>query len=179
MRVAAAAALAALVAAGAADARIRVGESIGGVRLGMTRAQVERVLGKPLGSDRERAAFGAETLTLYFGFAAYDVEFRGRDGQLRVSRVATGLRSEKTPEGISVGSSEVDLLKRYADVVCTKPQPRRTRRGTFFGFEPRTCAIRNGSVETAFATRQRRRFNSEDRWVTRTAEIYEISVRAL
>ena len=167
----------ALVLAGAADARIRVGEEIGGVRLGMTRAQVERVLGKPLGIEQVKGSFGARSLVLHFGYGAYDVELRGR-GEPRVVRIVTGLRSERTPEGIGVGSNEVELLKTLKPS-CSPPRQRLTSRGAFFGYLPRSCSLRSGRAETTFSVRQRRRFGGVDRWVSRTAEVYEISIRAL
>ena len=56
---------------------------------------------------------------------------------------------------------------------------RRTRFGTVFGYGPRACVLREGRTETEFMVRQQERFNREDRWVSRTAEVFEISVRAL
>ena len=170
--------VAALLAA-PADARIRLGDGIGGVRLGMTQAQVQRALGKPLGVERGRAAFGGETLTLHFGYAAYDVELRRVDGAMRVVRVATGLLKERTPEGIGVGSLETELTKAYPKVRCTAPEARRFRDGRIRGFGPRTCVLREGRAETQFLVRQQRRFNREEHWVSRTAEVFEVSVRAL
>ena len=104
----------AAVAAGtasAAELTIYPGVGVGKVKLGMTRAQVLRVLGKDYivngrkGSATELAwDYGSWTVTLV---------------QNRVVAVAVTLRSQKTPAGIGPGSTWRRLRTAYPGGACT------------------------------------------------------------
>lgn len=180
MRTAVALGLAALALAPAAGARIQPGVGIGGVRLGMTEAQVRHVLGKPLGVESERGRFGARRLILHFGYAAYDVVLEARSGPPRVVEVATGLRKEKLPNGIGVGATEWEATRALKELACTKPVPVISQRtGRVLGFEPRRCTLRTARAETVFLVSPRERFSFDERWHPKRAVVLEVRVRAL
>ena len=111
----AAAAAAATLAPGAAgtDLRIRPGEGIGRVDLGMTEPQVRRALGRPKWTVRRRGGFGRRELELQFGESDYFVRLAGAQGRLRVVAVGTTLRSERTPQGFGVGTPERRLARAF------------------------------------------------------------------
>lgn len=55
---------------------------------------------------------------LGWGMAAWRIGFEGRRGNLRAVRIATGLRQERTPAGIGVGSTPHEVVKAYPRAVC-------------------------------------------------------------
>lgn len=99
--------------ADAGDTLLRPGRGMAGVELGMTRAQVVKVLGKPAAQLEQRLGFGRRTLQLQYRLAAYVVELSGPDGRERVVKIRTHLNEERTREGIRVGIPEKRLLAVY------------------------------------------------------------------
>jgi hypothetical protein len=92
-----------LVAAAPAGAIIRPQRGMSGVTLGMTKAQVQAKLGRPIGSGGGR---------LYF--ARVWVGFRlGRAVEITTTR-----SSEHTGSGIGVDSSESAVHSAYPSVTC-------------------------------------------------------------
>jgi hypothetical protein len=106
------------------DLRIAPGRSIGKVRLGMTEAQVRRAMGRPRSVVRRRGGFGLSTVEYEYGFAEYAVRFFGRADRLRVVRVATTLRRERTREGLGVGSPESAVLEAFRRARCEQLRTR-------------------------------------------------------
>ncbi|MBX5470526.1 MAG: hypothetical protein IRZ21_11600 [Thermoleophilaceae bacterium] len=107
------AALAALVAATPASALIRVQKGIAGVSIGMTQTQMREVLGEPI-----RTRQGLNDLGPYTQFV-----FRGRiavtfQGNRRVTSIYTSGPSERTSDGIGVGSRERSVLRHVPNVQC-------------------------------------------------------------
>jgi hypothetical protein len=91
-----AAALAAGAAASETETGIRPGVGIGSVRLGMTETRVRAVLGPPsYVVRRERRGFGSRYIEFGWNQAAWTVALQGRDGHLRVVKVATTLRTQR------------------------------------------------------------------------------------
>jgi hypothetical protein len=115
------AACAALILAGAASATestIVRGTGIGKIHVGMTRAQVERVLGKD-SLLNDRAQVGSTTyLELGWNFSTFSVGFLQTGSTLRVAQVATTLRGEKTATGIGVGSTFKAAAHAYPQAIC-------------------------------------------------------------
>jgi hypothetical protein len=111
-------------AAGAAperDALIRPGVGIGEVRLGMTGAQVRRVLGRhKLVNERRQLGFGVEYLELDWGWGRWTVGFQGRRGERRVVKVATTLRRERTRHRLGPGSTTRDILRVFPRAACSE-----------------------------------------------------------
>jgi hypothetical protein len=120
-------------AAPAATALIRPGVSIGKVRLGMRFADVRRALGRPmLVNRRQNRGFGRIYVEYAWEYGAWRVGLAGAAGRLRVVRIATSLRGERTREGIGVGSTTLELAQHYrgrAD--CVTIGYRRPDRGTW------------------------------------------------
>jgi hypothetical protein len=116
MRRVAAAALAALVLAGAAGATIKPGRGMSGLVLGMTPAQVQAKLGRPIGKGAGR-----------WYYARVWVGFRSR----RVVELTTTRSSERLANGLGVDSSESQLRSAFPQIKCAAASPfRRCRLGS-------------------------------------------------
>jgi hypothetical protein len=93
---------------------IRLGVGIGPVRLGMSYAEVRRALGRPqIVNRRQNRGFGNRYVEYLWGYGDWRVGLLGRPGRERVVRVATGLRRERTREGVGVGTTAPQLARRY------------------------------------------------------------------
>ena len=93
----------ALLVAGSASATIRPQRGMSGVVLGMTKAQVQAKLGRPIGTGGGR----------YF-YARVWVGFRLG----RVVEVTTTRSTERTGSGVGVDSSEAQVRRAYPTVTC-------------------------------------------------------------
>ena len=100
------------VLAPVADARIVPQHGIAGVAIGMSQAQVRAVRGKPV-----RVVRGAHEFRPYvdFHYSRLRVSFQGRE---RVTFVSTTRRSERTPTGVGVGSTERAVRRGVRGVRC-------------------------------------------------------------
>ena len=112
-----AAALAALCLAGAAGATIKPGRGMSRVELGMTAAQVQAKLGRPVGKGGWKWYYPRVTVT-----------FRNR----RVVELMTTRSTERLANGLGVDSSEAELRRAFPRVKCAAIPPfhRRCRLGT-------------------------------------------------
>ena len=113
--------LAAGSAQGAAerDALVRPGVGIGRVRLGMTKAEVVRALGRPqLVNRRLERGFSSRYVEYAWDYTRWTVGFAGRGDDLRVTKVATTLRAQRTPRRIGVGSRVREILRAYPNAAC-------------------------------------------------------------
>jgi hypothetical protein len=146
--------LAAVVAAGASaapqrDQRVRHGIGIGKVKLGMTYAEVRRILGGPQTVDkRERLRDGRRYLQFSWDFGWWTVGFMGRPGKMRVASVQTLNRRERTVEGLGVGVRE-RALRRTLRMRCAEVTERPARSG-IRPFERRCTYASHRGRETAF-----------------------------
>jgi opacity protein-like surface antigen len=93
----------ALLVASSAAATIRPQRGMSGVSLGMTKAQVQAKLGRPIGTGGGR----------YF-YARVWVGFRLG----RVVEVTTTRSTERTSSGVGVDSSEAQVRRAYPSVTC-------------------------------------------------------------
>lgn len=101
------------------DALVRPGVGIGKIRLGMTPAQVFRALGRTQVVNRRiRYGFGTRYVEYGWDYTSWSVGFTGRENSLRVSKVATTLRRERTRGGVGVGTSVRALLRVYPSAQC-------------------------------------------------------------
>jgi len=103
-----AACLLAGVLAASAGATIVIGQSMGGVKLGDTPAQVKQALGKPSSSN--------STDLLYPSRVGLRVTLKGGhvDGVLSVSK------KQKTTKGITIGSSRSAVKAAYPSASCVE-----------------------------------------------------------
>ena len=100
------------------DAQIRPGIGIGNVRLGMTLAQVRRVLGpSPLLNRRVELGFGREHREYVWNWFEWTVALRGPPSRLRVVRIAT-TRGNHRYRGIGVGSRMRALVRVFPRATC-------------------------------------------------------------
>jgi SmpA / OmlA family len=104
---------AALAAAPAAEAKIQLDKGLAGVRIGDTRAQVKRTLGRPLKQRSGANEFGS--YVQYVFRKGITVDFQGED---RVSSIVTTGRRERTSNGVGVGSSEAAVKTKVKGVRC-------------------------------------------------------------
>lgn len=95
--------LLALAIAPTASATIVIGQSIAGVKLGDTKAQVEAVLGKP-----EKA----ELSSLFY----LDLRIGIEHG--KVGGILSSTKKQKTSKGITIGSSHAQVKNAYPQANC-------------------------------------------------------------
>jgi hypothetical protein len=130
--------------AGQRDALVRPGVGIGKIRLGMTPAQVFRALGRtPLVNRRIDYGFGTRYVEYGWNYTTWSVGFTGRGNRLRVSKVATTLRRERTAGGIGIGSTVRAILRAYPHAACvgrwySDPDP---GSWVYIGRQPRITAF--------------------------------------
>ena len=99
-----------LAAAGVASAEIRPAE-VQGVKIGATRAQVERKLGRP---TNEGSGFGY--YHMYYKRFGVSYLFRGKTRPVYEIAIDPGSR-ERTPQGVGLGSP-LRAVKRIPGVDC-------------------------------------------------------------
>ncbi|HEV2973706.1 MAG TPA: hypothetical protein VGX69_01760 [Solirubrobacteraceae bacterium] len=92
----------------AASANIVIGQSIAGVKLGATKAQVKHALGAPSSSDPTDFFYPTTTVGLRIGFSKAG----------RVNGVLSFLSKQKTSKGITIGSSRARLKSAYPQASC-------------------------------------------------------------
>jgi hypothetical protein len=114
------------------DQVIRLGKGIGKVQLGMTMPAVRRALGGRHVAVYRRDDFGAQGRYVELGWerpgrtswdpVVWQVGFRStsRRGALRVTRVATTARSQRTPSGLGIGSRARDVKRAYPEATCVE-----------------------------------------------------------
>jgi hypothetical protein len=102
-RIAACAALLALIVPSSSGATIRPQQGMSGVWLGMSKTQVRAKLGRPIGSGGGRVYYSL----VWVGF---------RLG--RVTEITTTHSKEHTPSGVGVDSTEAAVKRAYPSVVC-------------------------------------------------------------
>jgi hypothetical protein len=112
-----AAALAALCLAGAASATIKPGRGMSRVELGMTAAQVQARLGRPVAKGGWK-----------WHYARVTVMFRNR----RVVELMTTRSTERFANGLGVDSTEREVRAAFPRLTCAPMPPfyRRCRLGT-------------------------------------------------
>jgi hypothetical protein len=117
MRCLAAAALAGLILAATATATIKPARGMSRVELGMTAAQVQAKLGRPVGKGGWKWYYPRVTVT-----------FRNR----RVVELMTTRSTERCANGLGVDSSEAEVRRAFPRVQCAPMPPfyRRCRLGT-------------------------------------------------
>ena len=94
--------------------RIVPGRAIGKVKLEMTVAQVQRVLGRHESVNYdEPAPFGRRFRELAWNFGEWRIGFVGKPGALRVVRIEASVRDERTRSGLGVGTPETRIESAY------------------------------------------------------------------
>jgi|1186.fasta_scaffold49438_3 hypothetical protein len=104
-----------LAASPAAQARIRVNKSIGGVQIGMSSQRVSAILGKP--ARRFRSEEGITTL-VYRHHQMRVLLVEEQSNFFDVFSVQTTSPKERTRSGVGVGTSEATLRRRLHGEHC-------------------------------------------------------------
>jgi hypothetical protein len=146
-------------AASATKSTIYPGVGIGKVTLGMTRAQVERALGKDYLVNERRQSF----LELGWNFGSWTVAFE----KGRVVLVSTTLRAQRTSVGAGPGAPWLKVVHAY-------PGGRCTFRFVNYFWRPEYLVPHRGGTQTLFLLRDV--FNEEKGELTGYS-VFEVSVR--
>jgi hypothetical protein len=101
--------------ASAVESTIIRGVGIGKVRMGMTRGQVEHLLGRDHPPGTRSSVAGATYVELGWNFGTFSVGFVGGSAV----QVETTLKGEKTRDGIGVGSPFKAAARAYPQAICT------------------------------------------------------------
>ena len=103
------------------DALVRPGIGIGRITIGMTQAQVVRILGTHHRVNRRyKLGFGRSYVEHDWDYGRWTVGYEGRPGQLKVVRVATLQDTQRTPKRIGVGSRPREVVAAYPNVRCAE-----------------------------------------------------------
>jgi hypothetical protein len=152
----AAAALLLVPGASAVESTIYPGLGIGKVRLGMTKAEVERILGGGGIVDGRETIAGHSYLQLGWTFDAWSVGFLLQKGRYRAVHVGTTIAQQRTLEGVGPTTPWLKLVKTFPHGVCTFPSRApyglqylvRTKSGTQLLFGPRAVPPNRFAVRT-------------------------------
>jgi hypothetical protein len=169
------AATALVPAASAVEATVTPGVGIGKVRIGMTRAQVERVLGHDKQLSERAPVAGTTYLEYDWDFASWSVGFVQRGGSLRVSQVGTSLHAQRTTSGVGVGSTFKAVARAYPQAVCRNYYVSMGSRATTDPTERATSfaiVVAKNRRQLAFLVRPKENFNFYGRWL-----VYQVIVR--
>ena len=140
-----------LMLAPAAEAAIQLDRGIAGARLGNTRADVRKALGKPTKTTQGRNDFGRWVSYRFPG--KITVFFQGRE---LVSSVQTAGLGDRTAAGIGVGSTEKELTNSVKGLTCEDlgANVRTCHTGDFLpGRRVTDFRLANGKVESVTVAR--------------------------
>jgi hypothetical protein len=158
----------AAVSASATEATIIPGVGVGKVKLGMTQAQVLRLLGKDYAVNERATVRGAAYRELQWNFASWSVGLLQTGKTWRVVQVGTTVRGQRTPNKIGAGSTLKSVLRAFPHVMCGKQY----RAPTAFG--PPSVGlmlVQKGGLQTVFWV------SAPTRAGTGTWRVYETTVR--
>ena len=119
LALAALAALALAAPAAADEEVVRHRLAIGKVELGMSVAEVRRILGAPRTVNRREQRGRNRYVEYDWDYGWWTVGFaRPPGGAFRAVLVGTVRRAERTPERLGVGSTEAELRRRLSGLLC-------------------------------------------------------------
>jgi hypothetical protein len=104
-----------------ADLLVRHGESIGKLKLGMTLRQARQLLGRERAVNKreKRGKRGHVYLELDWDYGWWTVGFmRHARGAYRAVSIETRQRTQRTREGVGVGSKESRIQRKLAGIRC-------------------------------------------------------------
>jgi hypothetical protein len=140
------------------DALVRPGVGIGRVAIGMTQAEVKRILGQHSRVNRRyKLGFGRSYVEHDWDYGRWTVGYEGRPGQLKVVRVATLQDTQRTPRRIGVGSRPREVVAAYPAVRCVERYRsyRWDRIGRFLSFRAPNGRLTSFLVATPWYGRDR------------------------
>jgi hypothetical protein len=105
-------------AASASESTIDPGVGIGKVKLGMTKAQVERVLGRDSVRYGTKTVAGRRYVEHAWDWSHWRVTFELHGGTLRAVQVVVDLKTQRTAKRVGVGSRWLDVVRAYPGGRC-------------------------------------------------------------
>jgi hypothetical protein len=136
------------------DMVVRMGKGIGRAHLGMTLRQTRRALGGPHSHVYRSLDFGTHGRYLELGWefpgrvpwepVTWEIGFRSwsRSEPLRVTRVATTARTQRTPQRLGIGARPRQLVRSYPQAACVqRPYPGMPQKGTWIVVTERSGAM--------------------------------------
>jgi hypothetical protein len=103
----------------AVESTIYPGVGIGKVKLGMTKGQVEKLLGTDALVDDRGAVAGHSYLELGWNFDSRSVRFLLQSGRYRAVRIGTTQASQRTSDGVGPGAHWLKVAKAYPHALCS------------------------------------------------------------
>jgi hypothetical protein len=138
--------------AAATESTIVPGVGIGKVKLGMTQAQVEKVLGKDHLVNERATIGGSAYRELAWNFSTWSVGFLRRGTTWRAVQVETTLSPQRTLAGIGVSSPFKQVVRKYPQAFCGGIYATFGSGYDRFG-ETALILVSKGPVYTAFAVK--------------------------
>jgi hypothetical protein len=138
--------------ASATESTIVPGVGIGKVKLGMTQAQVEKVLGKDHLVNARATVGGSAYRELAWNFSTWSVGFLRQGTTWRAVQVETTLSPQRTLAGIGVSSPFKQVVREYSQVFCGGIYSTFGPGYDRFG-ETSLILVNKGPVYTAFAVK--------------------------
>ena len=166
---------AAVVATSAMGLEVTVTPSgIGKVRVGMTRSQVQRLLGRDALLDQRTNVAGKSYAEYGWDFGSWSVGFLQRGRTLRVAQVSTTLRAQRTTKGIGVGSSFKAVARAYPQAVCRNyyVSMRSPVAKTTYGSSAIAIVVASNRQQLAFLVRPVTNYDYYGLW-----SVYQVVVR--
>jgi hypothetical protein len=112
-------ALAFVPSASATESTIVPGVGIGKIKLGMTKAQVEKILGGEGIVDERGVVAGHAYLQLGWNFDSTSVGFLSQNGRYRVVLVGTFQASQRSPRGVGPSVRWLKVVRAYPHGLCS------------------------------------------------------------
>jgi hypothetical protein len=95
--------------------------SIGGIKLGMSEQQVQRILGKPVKRQRLKTIYCGDTIvSIYYTYKNMKIELYEEAGTTKVDRIEVISRFHLTDKGIRVGDSMVKARTAYPNLLVAE-----------------------------------------------------------
>jgi len=138
--------------ASATESTIVPGVGIGKVKLGMTQAQVEKVLGKDHLVNARATVGGSAYRELAWNFSTWSVGFLHQGTTWRAVQVETTLSPQRTLAGIGVSSPFKQVVSKHPEVFCGGIYSTFGPGYDRFG-ETSLILVNKGPVYTAFAVK--------------------------
>ncbi len=104
--------------ASASESTIYPGVGIGKIKLGMSAAQVKKVMGRDFLLNNHETVAGVRYVEYGWDFAHWTVTFEQRGTSLRAVQIATDVQGQRTVKGIGIGTRWPAVRRAYPGGRC-------------------------------------------------------------